>query len=278
MANHVGRAHFLSNSGLDAWPGPNTTGVPGGTSLTPISGIYTVTVDGTTVQNLDITGSLSIQASNVLVRNCRIRGTVDYHVVLQTAGHSNITIQNCEVDGQGIVQYGIALQDDAVVQGCKIVNCVDGCTHFGNSSTIEDNYIQVTMRVPGPPDPDHPDGIDYNGGGTGPYVWRHNRIVGYPNATSCIGMYPDFGACTDILVENNLLSGGGFSIYGGESSSLASGSIPSFIRIIGNRWLDDKFPGTGGEFGPFAYFNVHRTGNVWSDNRFYNTTELIDPD
>lgn len=250
--------------------------MPAGTTLSTVTGGYNVTVDGTLVQNLDITGYLFIDASNVTVRNCRIRGTVDYHVILQTFGHSNITIENCTIDGQGIVQYGIALQDGAVVRGCKIVNCVDGCTHFGNSSTIEDNYIQVTQRVPGPADPDHPDGIDYNGGGTGPYVWRHNRIVGYPNATSCIGMYPDFGACTDILVENNLLSGGGFSIYAGESNNVGA-LPPSNIRLIGNRWLDDLFPGTGGEFGPIAYFNPARSGNVFTDNRFYPSGQLVDP-
>lgn len=276
MGNYVGRAHFLPASGLQSWPGPDTSGVPAGTSLTPLSGGYTVSVDGTTVEGLDITGYLFINASNVTVRNCRVRGTVDYHVVLQSAGHSNLTVENCTLDGQGIVQYGIGLQDGAVITGCKITNMVDGVSHFGNSSTLEDNYIQVTQRVPGPPDPDHPDGIDYNGGGTGPYVWRHNRIIGYPNATSCIGMYPDFGACTDILVENNLLSGGGYSIYGGESNNVGA-LPPSDIRIIGNRWLDDLYPGTGGEFGPVAYFNVNRPGNVWSDNRWFTSGALIDP-
>jgi hypothetical protein len=61
------------------WPDATNTGVPDGTSLTPSSG-FTVTTSRATVQDLDITGTLSIEADNVLVRRCRLTNTQPVHL------------------------------------------------------------------------------------------------------------------------------------------------------------------------------------------------------
>ena len=62
-------------------------------------------------------------------------------------------------------------------------------------------------------------------------------------------------------IENNLLAGGGYTIYAGNGH----GNTTSNIVIKGNRFGQLYYP-KGGQFGPDAYFNPAGKGNVWSGN------------
>ncbi len=65
----------------------------------------------------------------------------------------------------------------------------------------------------------------------------------------------------NVTVSDNLLAGGGYTIYGGEGAK----GHPSHIVITGNR-ISTQFFRLGGRWGPVAYFNSHAYGDVWSGN------------
>ncbi len=114
-----------------ARPGPGNTGVPAGTSLTPSGGLR-ITQPNTVVDAKDITGSVSIEASNVTIRNSTIHGspTDDYGVLVRSG---SVTIVDSEISGfsngiagngwtatrvdlHGLADDGVKLDDDVTLQ------------------------------------------------------------------------------------------------------------------------------------------------------------------
>jgi hypothetical protein len=67
------------------------------------------------------------------------------------------------------------------------------------------------------------------------------------------------------MVVDNLLAGGGYSIYGGGRAGRTSN-----IVIKDNAFGRLYYP-KGGQYGPAAYFNPRQAGNVWSGNAWSGT-------
>ena len=65
----------------------------------------------------------------------------------------------------------------------------------------------------------------------------------------------------NVTIDDNLLAGGGYTIYGGQGSK----GQPSHIVITKNR-ISTRFFRRGGQWGPAAYFSTHAAGDVWSGN------------
>ena len=84
---------------------PSDVGVPAGTTLTPSSGM-TITVDGTVLEDLDITGTVVVRANHVTIRRCRIDGgtyAIDCRDGYQFPGMQarNTVIEDCELYSVG---------------------------------------------------------------------------------------------------------------------------------------------------------------------------------
>src|SRR5215510_6849097 len=92
-----------------SFPDATNTGVPAGTVLTPYNGNLVVNTPGAVISGLDIRGTVTINAPNVTLVNCKITAqhSWDWYVVMTG---DNTTIQNCTIDGGGINegQHGIA--------------------------------------------------------------------------------------------------------------------------------------------------------------------------
>jgi len=89
-------------------PGPSTTGVLPGSTLTPYSGILTASTPGQVIENLDIDGYIRVQAANVTIRNCRVRGIAQsftrttspatYGLIFAVhAAVSNLVVEDCSI-------------------------------------------------------------------------------------------------------------------------------------------------------------------------------------
>ena len=63
------------------------------------------------------------------------------------------------------------------------------------------------------------------------------------------------------LVQNNLLAGGGYCVYGGTGTKGATANI----RFINNRFSQKYHPNCG-YFGVVASFNRNDPGNAWTGN------------
>lgn len=133
-------------------PGPTNTGATG--TLTPWgngTSDYYVTGAGAVVENLDIYGHVFVQAPNVTVRNCRIRGRssagfVTYGLVsAQNTRATGLLVERCTI-APTVPQWwtvGVRSSQDVTVRRCNIYNTIDGTNSAETTSrmTAEGNWI-----------------------------------------------------------------------------------------------------------------------------------------
>jgi hypothetical protein len=74
--------------------------------------------------------------------------------------------------------------------------------------------------------------------------------------TDAISLFQDFGTQTNRVIDNNLVAGGGYTIYGGANPG---GAQTSNIRITNNRFSRIYFP-RGGYYGHATAFDPSGPG------------------
>jgi hypothetical protein len=276
-----------SSAATVTFPSASTTGVPAGTVLKSVpgqvssgtgwkfisssGGYVSVTGAGAVLTGLSIPYNVNVTASNVTLKNDKIATAGNYGISLRhTAG---VTIENSTVSGanatSGRVQYAI---DDIYEDSTGIVvsgnNVSDFCHGVQVSAgLVTGNYIHDPGYVAG----DHIDGI-FDPGFAGALMISGNTILDSFTQTSAISL--DASAAGTLVanktVENNLLGGGGYAIYGGDSL----GNTTSNIVIKNNRFSQAYFPKSG-QYGPIAYYNPKGTGNSWSGNVWDSSGQTI---
>jgi hypothetical protein len=214
------------------------------------------------VENLLIMNcGIEVFAPNVTVRNVKIVTTSLDMWALRVANGGSATISHVEIAGkdnsQGSVQYAILNQtsNQVTVEYANLHHCAD-CIQ-GEAMTVTDSYIHDMANPPGA----HVDGFQCNS--SCGVTLRHNTILNEWSQTSAIALFGDFGTPANSVIENNLLAGGGYSVYGGTSRS-------TNIRIINNRFSNLFFP-KGGYYGVETALNRSGSGNHWSGNIWDDT-------
>ncbi len=235
-----------------------------GVTLSAYTGPSTVTVDGTVIDGKSIDTCLTIDADNVTIKRSRIR--CGSYWVVRMYGTGGL-IEDTEIDAQGFVDANCLLGDNYIARRINCHNTGDGI-RLGDNITIEDSIIHGLVAESG----SHSDGMQATGAVN--VVIRHNYIENPYTQTSCIILGNEFGPLNNILVENNLFNGGGYSVYGGGSDSNVSN-----IRFINNRFMRSPagFHANGGFHGPVAYYDASRPGNQWSGNVWHDNGETITP-
>jgi len=255
------------------YPDQSNTGVPAGTTLTPASGEVVVRTPGSVVKGLKLAGTIVIEANDVHVEDSEITVYGSQHGCSEPCGGAGILVR------PGV--SGTVISHDTIAGGAESgENALEFCIHAesnettvtyvyshgctldaGSGGLIEDNYCLESFEIPG----EHYECIYYGGGG-GPITIRHNTLLNPHGQTAAIFLSSDFGNETEDRIEENLLAGGGFVIYGGGSGS--AGSVLGPVIVEGNRFSRLYYP-EGGYYGIAAYFNWAVTtwsGNVWDES------------
>lgn len=239
------------------FPNASNTGVPSGVALTP-SGPLTVTTNGAVIDALDVTGCIDVRASNVTIKNTRVRyaGGCSGEVVHVSSG-TNLTVADSELDGQRRSDCGESIgYSNYTVIRTNMHHCTDGPRIGGNATiVIRDSYIHDLSDLPG----DHGDGIQcYQG--TGPVTIQHNTIQGAMNAAFMTADY-----CSGTLAfDNNLLFGGGFTFRLYDNTATVTNNV--WVR---NAW----------EYGPVHTYSAAGAADpgttivAWTNNRIANNPD-----
>ncbi|MEO9198103.1 MAG: right-handed parallel beta-helix repeat-containing protein [Antricoccus sp.] len=270
---------------LCGFPDATNSGVPSGVALKSVPGDVTsgpgwhwdergwvvVDGDGATFTGYAVKAPIEVTGSNVTISNVQvILGGEQIGIGVEHT--KNVTIENCTITapdaGANRLLTGVKdVYGDAkgtVVKGNDISRTATGVqTHEG---VIEDNYIHDLGYKPGAGD--HTNGTTSNGDTT-PLTIRHNTIFNPQDQTDAISLFQDFGVEANRLVQDNLLAGGGYAIYGGAGKDQSSN-----IRFTGNRISRIFYP-KGGSYGPAAYFDSKGPGNAWTNNVWDDTNEQI---
>lgn len=243
------------------YPNASNTGVPVGTVLTNYTGPSVITTAGTVIDSKTITYGLDIRANNVTIRNCSIQVNDAFFVILSDNGNTNFLIEDCEIDGGNNTSGDSAIGGyNYTIRRCNIHSLVDGLK-VGSNTVVQDCYIHDLAMF----QDSHNDGIQCLG--TTSLQILHNTIIVEDGATSAIIL--STGSADDmrnILINDNLMGGGAFTVYGGYQAGVDQLSKVSNIQITNNKFTTQIFPNSGA-FGPLTSRSspVVVTGNVWYD-------------
>ncbi|WP_372593639.1 DUF4214 domain-containing protein [Actinotalea sp.] len=250
-------------SSTTGYPSASSTGVPAGVTLTPYTGPSRITQPGTVIDAKLITTPLVITASahNVTIKNSKISAQ-GFWLVLNDEGATNLQIIDTEMDGKGNTSSDAAIAGrNYTLTRVNIHGTVDGLK-LGSNVTVQDSYIHDLVMTAD----SHNDGMQSLG--SNDVLIQHNTVIMPSGATSAILLSTGSAdSMRRITINNNLVAGGAYTIYGGYQAGVDVLSRVSDIKVTNNRISTSVHP-NGGAYGPLTSVSspaVSVSGNVWHD-------------
>lgn len=268
-----------SNLVACGWPGAQNTGYPDGQVFSKtITGGLTINTNGTVIDGYKISGGVTVNAANVTIKNSWITnsaGGVNGTGVVKILNGASATIDHNLLDGlnathaciwhEGASMVATANECTGVNDGIFSWASQLGVDGTGDNFTITDNWLHnfTTSAANG-----HVDGYQTEGAKNG--VIRHNTFDVSQDQTSAIAIWNSRKNASNIAVSDNLIQGGGFSIYAEDYSpseaSPAGGYTVTNITFTNNRFSNSRYACVG-NWGVWFTRGApsdgwHRSGNV----------------
>ena len=284
--------------------GPDLSQCPGGV-LTNNSGATTRTITistaNTTISCQNITGGLVITAQNVTIKNSKVAwdgGGAGGHGVITINDGASATIDHVDTDGLNhthacIFNSGVkggTLAYSAVIKSVNCHNVNDGFFSWwwssdtnagaGSDFIIQDRYLHdFTQNAAN----GHIDGYQTEGAQNGTITHNTFHMNEVPNDVqvsgggmdSALALWDDYNATspvgkntTNFNISNNLIAGGGFSIYAEDrspsSTDQVGGDEETQIHVTNNKFSTIIEGGCVGSFGVWFYRGPGlSSANVW---------------
>ncbi|WP_315925073.1 hypothetical protein [Mesorhizobium sp. SP-1A] len=243
------------------------------------AGSLRVTGAGTVLEGIEVHGSVLIDAPDVTLRDSKVFACNSYWIVAIRAGRpadgytaDGARIENNMIGCDGPPQnrsdrgvsdvYGAAKR--VLVRANNIWNVSNGVS-VEVEGLIQGNFVHDLGNQPG----DHHSGLSNHGGASNVVFDLNTVLLSQENVSAPITVYSDFVPAQNVTISRNLVSGGSYCFYGGDSGAFAPAR--GRIRILNNR-LSEIYGQQGhcGTFGQVASFALNRgnewSGNVWDDN------------
>ncbi|MFJ9537512.1 hypothetical protein ACIRPX_09690 [Streptomyces sp. NPDC101225] len=257
------------------FPNSRTTGPR--TGLEPhATGNMSIRTDGAVIKGWDIKGSLDIYADDVTIIDSRITSTNWWGVNLRPGFsglrilHTTITAVPGKGPDNGGVDYAVSNMGASSIEvgWCDI-------SVFGNALSmgqghIHDTYVHglVPFRNAGG-EWQHTDAVISGGGNSGRLIIRHNTLLNpvdvHQGASASVGLFADTGHVSNTVIDNNLLAGGAYALYGG-------GEGATGITVTDNVF-STRYHSNSGVYGSVTAWNAG-SGNVWRGNRYADGTPV----
>lgn len=207
-----------------AWPSAANTGVPRGTVLKP-SGSLQITRDGQVVDSLDVQGTIEVDANNVVIRRTRVRAGAPWLIRVDD-GVSGVAVRDSELDGLGSSDSVGIGWTGFVAERLDIHSTEDG-VRASDRVIVRDSWVHDLTSC----GTCHSDGVQSTGGRH--IAILHNTIETPHPATSCILLKGDLSAIDDVLIADNLLDGGAYTVYSVAGKSFGT---PTNVSVVNNRF------------------------------------------
>ncbi|MGH3070414.1 MAG: hypothetical protein ACRDMI_17770 [Streptosporangiaceae bacterium] len=267
---------------LCGFPDATNTGVPAGMALRSVpgdgssgpgwtsnaQGDVEVSGNGAVFEGHSVHGYIDVTGSNVTIKDNAISNSgndIDGDGINLSGNPGDVTIENNTISspngssGNGIFAGIKDINGEArgtQVLGNNIADASTGVQIY--IGLIENNYIHdETLASPS----SHLNGTTSNGS-TIPLTIQHNTVFNPNGQTDAVSLFEDFGPEANVVINNNLLAGGGYVVYGGQNPG---GPQAYNIRITNNRFSTIYYHQSG-YYGYITAFNPNAPGNVWSGN------------
>lgn len=266
-------------------PDETNTGVPDGTPLTLYNGDLIMDTPGATYSNLDIAGCAFAAADNVtlqlsIVRNeCWRSGRSETYIVDNDDKPWHVTVQDVTIDGSAIQTDGAHNRlnikgisgSNLVVRRVRFANLAD-CVHYSTNVIIERSYCPLPLIPPdiAPYDP-HVDAFQ-SASGDGVLI-RWNTAKNPNDQTSAIINGTISPPQTNVVIEYNLLTGGGWVVYCNAHYTTPNPTISFGWNRIARGYYVFYYDGLpvpprGGLWGPMTDCEgvANSATNVWDED------------
>jgi hypothetical protein len=268
---------------LCGFPDATNTGVPAGVTLRSVpaeassgpgwtsnsQGDVEVSGDGAVFEGYSVHGYIDVTGSNVTIKDNAISNSgndIDGDGINLTGNPSNVTIENNTISSpygsQGENGVFAGIKDiTGEARGTRVLsnNIADASTgvqlYIG---LVENNYIHDEALASSA---SHLNGTTSNGS-TIPLTIQHNTVFNPNGQTDAVSLFEDFGVEANVVINDNLLAGGGYVVYGGQNPG---GPQAYNIQITNNRFSTIYYKQSG-YYGYITAFNPNAPGNVWSGN------------
>ncbi|MEV4512473.1 hypothetical protein AB0K00_26335 [Dactylosporangium sp. NPDC049525] len=217
-----GKKHATAGAGLVAgpvkaakpWPGPDNTGVPAGTVLTPYTGPYAITQNDAVIDGKILTDCLDIKAKNVTIKrskiSCKNKGGMIIRVFDDVVPGASLLIEDTEIVGEG---QGLGVGFGHYTMRRVNMHHLNEGPRVSDGAVIEDNWIHDLVFTD---EKDHQDILQTTGGEH--MIVRHNTLEAFnPTTNDPFNAGFQLGSETapklsDLLVEDNLFTGGNYTV------------------------------------------------------------------
>jgi hypothetical protein len=268
---------------LCGFPDATNTGVPAGVTLRSVPGEVSrgpgwtsnaqgdveVSGNGAVFAGYSVHGYVDVTGSNAIIKDNAISNSgndINGDGVNLTGNPGNVTIEDNTISSP----YG-SHGENGVFAGIKdVTGEAMGTRVLGNNiadastgvqlyiGLIENNYIHDEALASAD---SHLNGTTSNGS-TVPLTIQHNTVFNPNGQTDAVSLFEDFGVEANVVINNNLLAGGGYVVYGGQNPG---GPQAHNIQITNNRFSTIYYPQSG-YYGYITAFDPQAPGNVWSGN------------
>jgi hypothetical protein len=204
------------------------------------------------LENLDVSGKVTIDADNVTLRNFRIHGSTTFGIEILD-GHRGILIEDGEIYDVGTGIKGVGYTGRRLyIHDCQ--NDGTKAQGTGGPTLVEHCFIEKLGKEAG----SHADGNQTIGGSN--ITFRYNNIwmpapgtPNYPGAPyKSNAAFMNSGTITNFVIEHNWLNGGNYTVYCGKDGSRG-------VSVRYNRFGRDC------KYGTVTERCDQNVGNVWDD-------------
>ena len=276
-------APCFSNPSSCGYPDATNTGVPPGTTLTA-SGSRTLSQNGQVLEGVDLTGSVTVTADNVTIRNSKLHtnsGGSGSTVITLNNGADNFTLEDSEVYGNGSKTNApeSGVWNHYNNPGARVIRSyIHGSPDNweGRVDLVKDSYMIVDAEYSGA----HSENIYICGQNA---TVEHSTLYNESDETALIFGDGICGGGNTVSVTDSLLAGGGFMLEPNAKGVSAPVTITNnrVGRCLTSSHQDsgggyvcssgadsNGYWPRGGHYGISADLGNSATwsGNVWDDN------------
>jgi hypothetical protein len=253
LATGFGGGGGVSTCPAPRFPDTSCTGVPAGVTLTPYTGPQAITADNTVIDGALINEPLEIDASNVTIKNSKMTGTtctatsgcsgINVPDDGRSYGKQPLQLLDSEIDCGG---FGTGISSSNIIARRVLVHGCENGFNVDQNIDVRDSMIEYLLNTPD--EVGHPDGVQFGCGhwdptysptggtascaegfapGAKDITFVHNTILAATkdgvlqnSAFIMNGASPPIpgpqdgrGVDTNILIQGNLLAGGGYTLY-----------------------------------------------------------------
>jgi len=218
----------------------------------------TVTEDGAVIENLEIRGTLRIEANNVLVRNVWVYGSEFWSVYVASG---SARFENVEI-GNPLYPGSRGIGGNNIVAIDVHIHFVEDGIKLGSNSTYSGVHVHDLASPSSSP---HSDAVQVEGSATNSTIKNSYLSSLGPGSigNSAVIVKSDLGFSSNISFVNNYMNGGNYTVFVRDGGY----GMPANISFVNNRFGSTSRYGLTSLDGPVGWEN-----NTWAD-----TGEIIDP-